>query len=148
MKVYLPSMKVFLHTAPWSLIGITEWTSEGFHHYRMLAAAGTPEFNRGLNSWHTSKSSSLGSSASPCALCPECWVPVLAACWVFAEYCHRASLSLSASCSLVAVWKSGARMINPRRRLQLWDGGRGRARNTMQVSIPRAKKSCHELQLL
>lgn len=42
-------------------------------------------------------------SRLPCALCLACWVPGLAACWVFEEHCHTASLSLSASCSLVAV---------------------------------------------
>ena len=85
-------------------------------------------------------------SCLPCALCPECWVPVLAACWVSGECCRTASLSLFASCSSVAVWKSEATVINPSRKT-VWDS-RGRARNLMQISISTAKKSCHELPLL
>lgn len=37
----------------------------------------------------------------PCTLCLECWVSILTACWVSIVCCRRASVSVSASCSLV-----------------------------------------------
>lgn len=42
----------------------------------------------------------------PCVLCQTCWESVLVFCWVSGAHCHIASLSLSASCSLVAVWNN------------------------------------------
>ena len=106
-----------------------------FSSLQTVGSCRHPEFNPGLNIWHTLEPSSSGSSALPCALCLECWVSVLAA-WVFAEYCRRASLSLSASCSLVAMWKSGARVINPRRKTALgWEQRKGQKYNAKRAAM-------------
>lgn len=89
-----------------------------------------PELNWTQHLTHT-KAQQFRQPQGHCALCLECWgVRSSAPVGCSPEYCRRASLSLSASCSLVAMWKSGARVINPRRRTALgWGQRKGQKYN-------------------